>query len=67
VFNNNSGKIRAGARASRFPERSQRPFYQTKPVVISGEWVDKSDQIVPETVSPNEANTSSDVLRSEKC
>jgi hypothetical protein len=40
--------------------------YQTKPMAISGGWVEKADAGCHESVSPNEANTSSDALSSEK-
>jgi hypothetical protein len=35
-------------------------------MVFSGEWVEKAAEVPPESASPNEANTSSDVLSSEK-
>jgi hypothetical protein len=38
---------------------------QTNPMAISEGWVKKAGEIAPESASPNEANTSSDVLGSE--
>jgi hypothetical protein len=46
-------KCRRSGRAG-FAERSQRPFYQTNPMVISGRWVEKAGDGSRESVSPNE-------------
>jgi hypothetical protein len=54
---------------SQFPlvKRSQRPFYQTNPMALSGEWVEKVGEIAPESTSQTNPLTRYDVLSSEKC
>jgi hypothetical protein len=54
-----------GARGN-LPERSQRPYYETKPMAISGRWVEKTGQIARESASQTNPLARYDVLSSEK-
>ena len=59
------GGVLLDAPGRRFPERSQRPFYQTNPLAISGRWVEKSGDVSRESASQTNPLARSDVLSSE--